>query len=103
MINRILRIFLISILLINAFPGKACVWTAPERWYMFKFDSPSFEKYFNDENDKFWTEYCRRDQPLSWVSMDDMKGAAKRKNDLNMLKYLDALELSGCGGNVFAQ
>ncbi len=92
MINRILRIFLISILLINAFPGKACVWTSPERWYMFEFNSPSFEKYFNDENDKFWTEYCRRDQPLSWVSMDDMKGAAKRKNDLNMLKYLDALE-----------
>lgn len=58
---------------------------------MYEFDAPSFGDYFDSANLAFWKKYTGHTTDYWWASMDDMKEAAKKKGDAQMLEYLDAL------------
>lgn len=92
MTAKILKKCIISLLLVNALPAFACAWIAPERWYMYSFDSPEFGDYFRNENSKYWSAYCKSENPQYWFTISQMKEAAGKKNDAAMTEYLNALE-----------
>ena len=87
----VLRIFIINVLWLCVQGAMACAWTAPERWYMYEYDTPTFSDYFQIENLKYWNSYCKPEQPMFWFNLEDVKEAASKKSDTQMLGYLDAL------------
>lgn len=91
--TRLLKNFIISAsIILTSIPAQGCLWTSPERWYMFEFDNPTFSEHFSAENLNFWSNYCHTEQPLYWVNIPDLKKAAEEKHDVHMLEYLSELE-----------
>ena len=88
---RHLKNFIISLSLICGLSASACAWVSPERWYMFEFDSPSYEKQYDDGNLGFWKQYRGGDDPMYWVDLDEMTEVAEKKGDVAMVQYLKAL------------
>lgn len=65
---------------------------------MFEFDTPTFNEYYDGENSKFWNKYCDTDEEFFWFNSEEAKEAAKKKNDISMIDYLNALDnyLTNC-------
>lgn len=89
---KLLRIFTINMSILCATAASACVWSVPERWYMYEFSTADFTKRFSDENYRFWNRYCDTGHENWWVSTDDMLKSAEKKNDAPMVEYLHALD-----------
>lgn len=92
MVTKTLKTFILGLLVLNVSQAYSCAWTAPERWHMYNFGAPVFSNYFQDENQKYWKEYCNPEEPFYWASMAAMKEVANAKKDAPMLSYLNALE-----------
>lgn len=92
MTARLLRIFTVSLLAWRSLTAGACLWEAPERWYMYTFGGPTFADYIAGENRRFWTAYCAPEEAQWWPSVSDYRESAERKNDSRMAAYLKALE-----------
>ena len=88
---RHLKNFIISLSLVCGLSASACAWVAPERWYMFEFDAPSYEKHYEDGNLGFWKQYRGGADPMYWVDLDEMSQVAQKKGDTAMVQYIKAL------------
>lgn len=88
-----LKVFITNILLLCAISAYACTWTAPERWYMFVFDTPSFGDHYSKENAAFWKKYSGSTDDYFWFNPYLIKEAAAKKGDKAMAEYVDALDM----------